>query len=63
MQVTKLYAENILKLKAVTIVPKSSVVEIKGENEAGKSAILDAIEIGLGGKKHAPSEPVRRGAK
>jgi recombinational DNA repair ATPase RecF len=63
MRITKLVAENILKLRAISIVPKDSVIEIKGDNAQGKSSILDAIVIGLRGKKAAPSEPVKRGAK
>lgn len=63
MQITKLVAENILKLQAIHITPKSSTIEIKGDNGAGKSSILDAILIGLKGKKFSPSEPVKHGEK
>ncbi len=63
MQITKLVAENILKLQAIHITPKSSTIEIKGDNGAGKSSILDAILIGLKGKKFSPPEPVKHGEK
>lgn len=63
MQITKLVAENILKLQAVHITPQSSTIEIKGDNGAGKSSILDAILIGLKGKKFSPPEPVKHGEK
>jgi len=52
-----------LKTRAVSIVPKGSVIEIKGENAQGKSSILDAIVVGLRGKKSAPKEVVKKGAK
>ncbi len=63
MKILSLVAENILKLKAIHIVPKSEVIEIKGENAMGKSSVLDAIVIGLKGKKSAPAEPVKKGSK
>jgi hypothetical protein len=63
MQITKLVAENILKLQAIHITPQSSTIEIKGDNGAGKSSILDAILIGLKGKKFSPPEPVKHGEK
>lgn len=63
MQITKIYAENILKLQAVHIAPNSPVIEIKGENASGKSSLLDAILIGLKGKKFSPPEPVKHGEK
>ncbi len=63
MQITKLVAENILKLQAVHITPQSSTIEIKGDNGAGKSSVLDAILIGLKGKKFSPPEPVKHGEK
>jgi len=63
MQIVKLQAENILRLQAVTIYPDSSTIEIKGENAAGKSSIMDSIIIGLKGKKFSPVEPVKHGSK
>lgn len=63
MQITKLYAENILRLQAVNITPNSPIIEIKGDNASGKSSILDAIVIGLRGKKATPLEPVKHGEK
>ncbi len=63
MKILKLSAENIKRLSAVEITPNGSpVVVIGGENEAGKSSVLDAIEMALGGEKKLPAEPMRRGA-
>jgi hypothetical protein len=63
MKILALSAENIKRLSAVEIKPDgSSLVVIAGENEAGKSSVLDAIEMALGGEKKLPAEPLRRGA-
>jgi len=63
MKIVNLIISNILKIRAIHIQPTSPVIEIKGENAAGKSSILDAILIAFKGKKSAPIEPVKRGAK
>jgi DNA repair exonuclease SbcCD ATPase subunit len=61
MRITKLEADNFKYLRAVSITPDGSAVVIGGKNEQGKSSTLDAIEAALGGKKHEPAEPIRRG--
>ena len=60
MQIIELTASNVKRLKAVKIVPKGAVINLGGENEAGKSSVLDSIQMALGGE---PSEsmPVRQG--
>ena len=63
MLITKLIVENIMRLKAINIYPTNSTIEIKGENASGKSSLLDAILIGLKGKKFSPPEPVKHGEK
>lgn len=63
MQIIKLQAENIKKLKAVEIVPGSNVIKVTGKNEQGKSTVLDAIWWALGGTKNVQEEPIRRGEK
>jgi DNA repair exonuclease SbcCD ATPase subunit len=63
MKIVKLIAENFKRLTAVTIKPDGSLVVVGGVNGAGKSSSLDAIESALGGKSHAPTEPIRKGAK
>lgn len=63
MRITKLEAENILRLKAVRITPNGGPVVLGGKNMAGKSSVLTAIQMAFGGKKNIPDEPVRHGAK
>lgn len=62
MHITSLTAENVKRLRAVTITPDGNVVTLCGRNEQGKSSVLDAIYYALAGKKAMPSKPVRRGA-
>lgn len=62
-KIIRLTATNVKRLRAVTIEPTGAVVTIAGKNGAGKSSTLDAIQMVLGGKKHIPPEPLRKGAK
>ena len=50
LQILKLEAENVKRLKAVAIRPHGSVVKVGGKNGQGKSSTLDAIMYALGGK-------------
>ena len=63
MKILKLTMENVLKIKALQVVPESEVINIKGENGAGKSSILDAIVMNFKGDRGLPKEPIKRGAK
>lgn len=62
MKILELRAENVQKLKAVSIKPDRSLVQITGENDAGKSSVLDAILWALEGGGALPAKPVRVGA-
>jgi DNA repair exonuclease SbcCD ATPase subunit len=62
-KIISLTAENIKRIKAVYIKPDGNVVTLTGENEAGKSSILDAIEWALAGAKSIQKEPLRTGTK
>jgi hypothetical protein len=62
MKILRFYAENVLKLKAVEIVPKDNMVEIRGKNASGKSSILDSIVMALTGGKSIPEKPINKGA-
>lgn len=61
MKIVQFTAENIKKLKVVSITPTGSVVQITGPNGSGKSSVLDAIFWALGGTEDIPSHPVRSG--
>lgn len=63
LHVVELRAENIKRLRAVTIRPDGAVVIVGGKNGAGKTSTLDAIEMALAGGRAIPPEPVRRGER
>lgn len=62
LRILSLRGENVMKLTVVEITPHDDVVTIGGENEAGKSAVLNLIEMTMRGAKHTPDQPIRRGA-
>lgn len=64
LQIVELRAENVKKLVAVTIRPDEhgNLVVLSGKNGAGKTSVLDAIAMALGGGDQIPAEPIRRGA-
>ncbi len=61
MIITKLEAENVKRLKAISITPDGSAVIIGGDNAQGKSSTLDSILMALGGKRSFDPQPVRQG--
>ncbi|MFH1730159.1 MAG: AAA family ATPase [Planctomycetota bacterium] len=61
MKIVKFSAENIKRLCAVEVTPAGELVVIGGKNDAGKSSLLDAIEMAMCGEAQTPGEPVRRG--
>ena len=61
MRIVKLEAENFKRLQAVEITPEGHIVSIEGNNDQGKSSVLDAIWVALEGLTVAPPEPVRKG--
>jgi len=63
MKIIQLQAENVKKLKAVTIKPETNMVVVGGNNEQGKTSTLDSIAFALGGKSLFDKQPVRKGTK
>lgn len=63
MKILSLDVENIKRVSAVFIEPTGDgpLVQVTGKNGAGKSSVMDAIAMALGGKKLCPAEPLRRG--
>lgn len=64
MRIVKLTAENIKRLRAVEITPDGNTVVIAGRNGQGKTSVLDAIWMALGGGPAAKdtTRPIRDGA-
>lgn len=62
-KIVSLRVNNFKNIKAVQITPEGNVVTLAGDNGAGKSAILDAIEEVFIGKGSATQKPIREGAE
>lgn len=61
MRIVELQVENVKRIVAVEIKPVGNVIEIRGKNGAGKTSVLDAIAMLLGGEKLCPPKPIRDG--
>lgn len=61
MKIIKLMAENVKKLKAVSIDPKGNLIKITGKNEQGKSTVIDCIWWAIEGAKNIQKKPIRTG--
>ena len=63
MKIIKFSAENVKRLKAVEITPDGTMQIVAGRNAQGKSSVLDAIWLALGGgpAARATSRPIRDG--
>lgn len=61
MKIVELNAENVKRLRAVNVSPTGNVVVIAGRNAQGKSSVLDAIAMAIGGSALVPDEPIRKG--
>jgi recombinational DNA repair ATPase RecF len=64
MQILRLEAENLKRIKVVSITPEGELVVIAGRNGQGKTSVLDSIMLALGGRsyqKDAAPDPIRHG--
>lgn len=63
MRIISLEAENVKRLRAVEIHPDGTVQIVGGRNAQGKTSVLDAIWLALGGGQagKATSRPIRDG--
>jgi len=61
MKIVQLTASNIKRLRAVNIKPDGNVVIVGGKNGQGKTSLLDAIAMALGGMRLVPAKPIRSG--
>lgn len=63
MTINKLEIENVKRIKAVKIEPSSTgLTVIGGNNNQGKTSVLDSIAWALGGNKYKPSQSEREGS-
>jgi len=58
---THLTVENIKRLRIVEVTPEGNLIIVGGDNEQGKSSLLDSIEMLLNGGRSIPDRPVRQG--
>jgi len=64
LRIVELKIQNIKRIRAVCVKPNGDpTVIIGGENGAGKTSVLDAIEMAFAGARAIPEDPIRHGAK
>lgn len=63
MKINKLEIENVKRVKAVKVEPtQNGLTIIGGNNNQGKTSVLDAIAWALGGDRYRPSQAAREGS-
>lgn len=63
IKINKLEIENVKRIKAVKIEPtKNGLTIVGGNNNQGKTSVLDSIAWALGGDRYKPSEATRNGS-
>lgn len=63
IKINKLEIENVKRVKAVKLEPTANgLTIIGGDNNQGKTSVLDAIAWALGGNDFRPSQPKREGS-
>ncbi|MGM0169004.1 hypothetical protein IGI39_003320 [Enterococcus sp. AZ135] len=63
MKINKLEIENVKRVKAVKIEPtQNGLTIVGGNNNQGKTSVLDAIAWALGGDRYKPSQANREGS-
>lgn len=63
MKINKLEIENVKRIKAVKVEPKANgLTVIGGNNNQGKTSVLDSIAWALGGERYKPSQATREGS-
>lgn len=60
-RLVELSVSNFMRVHAVRIRPDRKVIEITGKNASGKSSLLRALYVALGGDDASPEVPVRKG--
>lgn len=63
MKINRLEIENVKRIKAVKIEPRENgLTLIGGNNNQGKTSVLDSIAWALGGERFKPSQATREGS-
>lgn len=63
IKINKLEIENVKRVKAIKLEPTANgLTVIGGDNNQGKTSVLDAIAWALGGEKYRPSQAQREGS-
>jgi len=62
MKLIEARVENFMGIELVEIEIPEGGIQIAGKNGAGKSSLMNALAVTLGGLKLCPKDPVRRGA-
>lgn len=63
IKINKLEIENVKRIKAVKIEPsRDGLTIVGGNNNQGKTSVLDSIAWALGGEKYRPSQATRDGS-
>ena len=63
VKITALEAENVKRIKAVALTPApTGLTLVGGNNNQGKTSVLDALAWALGGEKFRPAAALRDGA-
>ena len=63
VKIAALEAENVKRIRAVSLEPSpTGLTVIGGNNNQGKTSILDTIAWALGGDRYRPSNPARDGS-
>ena len=63
IKINKLEIENVKRVKAVRIEPSANgLTIIGGNNNQGKTSVIDSIAWALGGNKYKPSQATREGS-
>ncbi len=63
IKINKLEIENVKRVKAVKLKPSDTgLTIIGGNNNQGKTSVLDAITWALGGNRYKPSNATREGS-
>lgn len=63
MKVVSLAIENVMKISAAFIEPHSDVVVLQGNNQAGKTSVLNSIVYAFSGDRALPEAPIKKGNK